>query len=1590
LFTINVNLNLCNKVNKNFGFRFLKKTIRILKYVLFSLLFLIVILAVVVNTPFAHRIITGKVNDLFAKNGWPVHVGKLSLVLTGRIALNQLEIKSASGDTIVFAENVKVTFSPGALFSKRIVIRDADLKNVVVNLHTEDTMLLSLFTSSSPPVKNENSKKSSWDIGINQVQLDNIRFLYKDSLNGILIKQTLQKAELTFETFSLLKKQIDVNSLDIGNASGYLSVRSNTDSTKKVSSPQAWKFSARKVELNEISYVIERPDAMQRTSMSFKHAVIAVKELNLSKKELNVLQLNLSDPKVLVETSGLSAQNSVAETTVKIDTVDNNWSVICHLVNIKNGSFDYAGKDSDERNDLSQWLHVKEFTTEIKDVKYTADYSGCNVNQLSFGLNDEVYLKSGEINFLSDASKQGKLSMELEASVNSSRQKLFSNNDMVRFSSVCSGSTDSLRIEKCNFASASGIELSVSGYLTELLQLTESRCNLEFETGKISRDQTGAVIALLQNQISLPAFEPIGYSGSVSNSFLSPRFKVLMQSASGIASMEGNYDVNKRSGKLNASLTKIQLGKMFGDSYPESITANVLLNGGMNANGMLSGNGSVEVKSVLYQTRNYQHIILDLAVIDNQSTFSLVSEDTNLTCHLEGLFGWRGNESNGEVSGNFNLNSSHTNFLPGQISVQGNIAGDFRSKGKDIQSSVELKSLAISNSYNLVHIDSFLCNLILTDTLVHSKINSDFVTADFQSQSSFDELKKAAGSMDFKKMLSLDSNELMEMDVAAVMPVFNLTAAIRYDSLFQFIYPDSVFQFDTLLLAISKNAGDHNITGEGSLRWMKYSDYKTYGVKMLMRFDEHEFNFSVNIDSIYAANKRFGESGIAVNILPVSANGSLSVSSRDGKPLFQLGAEVLKQRDRVVMRSTDNDWILNGNKWSLSPVEFLFRENSSRDISADLHMVNGDVKIELTGRESEKMNLNLENVKLGALVTPELFKDLPDGLMNANVNYSGGANRILDFKFDVKNFNWKDVHLNYVESSGRLEGDSTGILVADISAKMNDTSAISLKFIPDNNPAEKKYRSEFSNIPVMLLQSTVGKYIDSLEGTASGELDLLMETERPLLDGEIRLKDVNLNVIKLKSHFSIPDDKLVVRHSRLNLDRFTILDSLQRPLYLDGTIAFENPDSITVDLNVKTDNLRVLNTTVKDDPNFFGTIILNSGLDISGPVKQPVIKGLLVLEKGTDITYKYIEDLSGKESERAVTFQKINLDSLVSNSQLGIKKVPGMPTIQTTIEIDPKSVFKIEYSSGFDIDVKVSGKGLLNYVTLPNNSISLAGSYDINSGTSELKFTGWPMKKFSITPGSSIRWDGAYADPMLNLEAISKVKGSYRNPIDNKDRTVDFIVSMKLLDQLSELKIMFDVKSNDQYITSVFSSLSSDEVMRQAINLLIFESVDLPGMESSTSYMSAQMNSFWESQLDNLTKTRVKNVDISFGVETHKQTSSSGAEEEKTSLSYEMDKKFLKDRASVKISGRLNDDVVEGKQSNNLIENFSFEYALDTMSKKYMKIYRKQDYEDILEGEVIKSGVGFIYRRSYPSLSDIWKRKAKKDTVTEPGKEKAN
>ncbi|MDE6670514.1 MAG: hypothetical protein K2K26_12665, partial [Muribaculaceae bacterium] len=69
--------------------------------------------------------------------------------------------------------------------------------------------------------------------------------------------------------------------------------------------------------------------------------------------------------------------------------------------------------------------------------------------------------------------------------------------------------------------------------------------------------------------------------------------------------------------------------------------------------------------------------------------------------------------------------------------------------------------------------------------------------------------------------------------------------------------------------------------------------------------------------------------------------------------------------------------------------------------------------------------------------------------------------------------------------------------------------------------------------------------------------------------------------------------------------------------------------------------------------------------------------------------------------------------------------------------------------------------------------------------------------------------------------------------------------------------------------------------------------------------------------------------------------------------------------------------------SENLINDISFEYMLRQTNNlsMYVSLFRRNDYESILEGEVTETGVGFVMRRRLSNLRSLFRFKRRRAPI---------
>ena len=66
------------------------------------------------------------------------------------------------------------------------------------------------------------------------------------------------------------------------------------------------------------------------------------------------------------------------------------------------------------------------------------------------------------------------------------------------------------------------------------------------------------------------------------------------------------------------------------------------------------------------------------------------------------------------------------------------------------------------------------------------------------------------------------------------------------------------------------------------------------------------------------------------------------------------------------------------------------------------------------------------------------------------------------------------------------------------------------------------------------------------------------------------------------------------------------------------------------------------------------------------------------------------------------------------------------------------------------------------------------------------------------------------------------------------------------------------------------------------------------------------------------------------------------------------------------------------QQDEPFIDNVSIEYRLDNSGTRYVKLFHDKNYESVLEGEIIETGVGIVLRKKMSHLGELFIFKSKK------------
>ncbi|MDR1454146.1 MAG: translocation/assembly module TamB domain-containing protein [Tannerella sp.] len=533
---------------------------------------------------------------------------------------------------------------------------------------------------------------------------------------------------------------------------------------------------------------------------------------------------------------------------------------------------------------------------------------------------------------------------------------------------------------------------------------------------------------------------------------------------------------------------------------------------------------------------------------------------------------------------------------------------------------------------------------------------------------------------------------------------------------------------------------------------------------------------------------------------------------------------------------------------------------------------------------------------------------------------------------------------------------------------------------------------EMNRLPLSMMDPFL-EGLTQLNGSLQGRAKIAGTASKPLLNGYLQADTATARITAAGTQLRFDGRKVEIRDSRALFDNYGIFAVGDNPFVINGAIDFREPVKPEVDLTLTASNMQLMNAPKTGESIVYGKLSVDLNSTLKGPLNAPEMRGRLHLLDATNLACILKESPLAVQDRMTdlVTFSYF-LDTVPRRAG---RRFAGMPRewapvggldMQLNVRLDPSVKLRIDLddASSGRVELKGGGDLLLQYTR--QGDLILTGRYTLSDGLVKYNMPVIANKTLKISENSYIEWTGDPLDPYLNLKATERIRTS-TGAGGQAPRTVNFDAGIEVKQRMANLSLQFTLDApDDASIQSQLIAMGPEERSKQAVSLLLagmYLADDGSGKKKPD--MGMALNSFLQSEINNITGNLLKDMDFNFNMDRYDETPTGGGR--RTDYTFRFSKRFYNERINVVLGGRVStgDDVA---QDNLFLNDASVEYRLDASSNRHVKLFYNRRYESLLEGEIAKYGVGIVFRRKMRHLYDLFLFRKKPAAVGEEEEEK--
>lgn len=669
---------------------------------------------------------------------------------------------------------------------------------------------------------------------------------------------------------------------------------------------------------------------------------------------------------------------------------------------------------------------------------------------------------------------------------------------------------------------------------------------------------------------------------------------------------------------------------------------------------------------------------------------------------------------------------------------------------------------------------------------------------------------------------------------------------------------------------------------------------------------------------------------------------------------------------------------LGDTTWQLDP--FTANVDSSTIRINSFKLAYNTQNIEINGTVSkdsaEFLTLNFSNIDLGYLQKNISEANTIKGIFNGAVSFSQIYSQPMIFadasigKLVYKNHDVGDVRFNTSWDQFTSEIESNLEII--------NNNKVSLAAKGSYKPETKaiNYTAKADSLPLKLLETVLTDPFSNFNGTTSGLIKIHGTPGKILMDGAAKVTNGSLVIDYTQTKFFI-DDSVYFKADAIQFRNLAFTDVHNNKATLNGRLVHDNFTNMLYDLTIVSPKIKVMNTTMRHNEQFYGDIFANCRLKVLGKGLKVGLSGSLTTLPGTNINISM-------EYENAIAqydfLEFINTRENVVEDMFFYDPPKTDFTISFNIEVTQDAKTQLIYNSQIGDVIKAEGEGILLFEMNRYGDISLAGDYTVIKGDYLFTLQSIVNKRFTIAPGGTIVWSGDPYNAVINLSAIYSLKTSVS---DLKYNSTNYlyqripvecviVLTNELINPTINFKINFP-DENESFKSEIQQYFNTEEELnRQILSLIVLGKFYTPEYMRGN-YQSQNPNmigntasELFSNQLSNWLSQISKNVDIGFK---YRPGNSITNDELELALSTQI----FNDR--VILNGNIGNNVnPESKNSSQIVGDVDVRVKLTPNGKIQLKAYNHSNNDLIWETAPYTQGVGFSFKEEYNSFEDFMQK----------------